>query len=172
MDNFINFILLALIYILFFYRKWSVKSKRELIIKTLMYFYTVMVLFVTLMPFTIPFSGTNKMFMETANFIPFRDVRSHYDGAIRESILNSIMMIPFGFLYPIIKKKGLIITVISTFLFSLLIESYQLLSVWWDGLETRIFDVTDLITNTLGGLLGYLIFYLLKMNVVKTIEGS
>lgn len=67
---------------------------------TIMYVYIVMVLSVTLMPFTIPmlFGGTNNLFLERANFIPFRDLRLNYNGAIREIILNTIMMMPFGFL--------------------------------------------------------------------------
>lgn len=167
LDYIIDFILLALIYIIIF-RRWKKESKRKFTIKTIMYVYVVMVLFVTLMPFTIPFGGTNKLFMETANFIPFRDVRLKYNGAIREILLNITMMIPFGFLYPIINKKGVIKTVISTFLFSLFIESSQLLSVWWNGVNTRIFDVTDLITNTLGGLIGYIIFFVLKLTFLRS----
>jgi len=161
LDYFFNFILLALIYFLYFYRKWNTELKRSLIVKTLMYIYLVMVLFVTLMPFTISFEGTNNSFMETANFIPFRDLRLHYEGASREILLNILMMIPFGFLYPIIKNKGVIETVSVTLLFSLIIECFQLLRVWWDSVEIRIFDVTDLITNTIGGLIGYLIFAVL-----------
>lgn len=49
-----------------------------------------------------------------------------------------------------------------SFLFSLMIETVQLLSVLWGSLVYRTFDVTDLITNTIGGLLGYLFFVILK----------
>ncbi|SOC21814.1 glycopeptide antibiotics resistance protein [Ureibacillus xyleni] len=167
MDYFIDFLLLALIYNIFFYKKWKRELKWALTIKTLMYLYVVLVLFVTLMPFTMPFSGMNKGFMETANFIPFRDLRLKYDGAIREIVLNILMMVPFGFLYPSITKKGMLKTVVTTLFFSLAIESYQLLSVWWNGIETRIFDVTDLITNTSGGLIGYLTFVILRAVVIK-----
>lgn len=163
MAYFIDFLFLALIYNIFFYKKWSEDSKKALFSKTLMYVYVVMVLFVTLMPFTIPFSGTNDQFLETANFTPFRDLIMNYDGALREIILNVIMMMPFGIIYPLIKKKGLIKTVFMTFSFSLFIELSQLLNVWWNGLETRIFDVTDLITNTFGGLIGYLLLSVLRL---------
>ncbi|HCG4536176.1 VanZ family protein [Lysinibacillus fusiformis] len=139
--------------------------------KTIMYIYIVLVLFVTLMPFTTPFVSLNHSFMETANFIPFRDLRLHYYGAIREILLNIIMMIPFGFLYPIINKKGVIKTVITTLYFSLNIEFFQLLSVWWGSIVIRRFDVTDLITNTFGGLIGYLMFVGLKRVVTKKIKG-
>lgn len=156
-----DFILLALIYS-FFYRKWKKETIRKLTIKSIMYLYFVLVFYVTIMPFTIPFSGVNKEFMETANFIPFRDLRLKYDGAIREILLNILMMVPFGFLYPTVRKKGAVITIITTLMFSLSIESYQLLSVWWNGVDLRIFDVTDLITNTFGGFVGYLIFVWLR----------
>lgn len=162
MDYLINFALLALIYFLFFYKRWIKKSKKDLVIKTLMYIYIVMVLFVTLMPFPIPFGATNNLFLESANFVPFRDLISNYNGAVREIILNVVMMMPFGFLYPIIKRKNILNTVVSTLIFSLIIESSQLLSAWWGSLDSRSFDVTDLITNTLGGLIGFLIYMILS----------
>lgn len=171
MDYLINFIILVLIYFLFFYKKWNKKPKKTLIINTLMYTYIVMVLFVTLMPLPIPFlNGTNNLFLETVNLIPFRDLRLNYYGAVREIFLNIIMMIPFGFLYPIIRKVGILKTVTVVFLFSLTIESTQLLSAFWGGLASRSFDVTDLVTNTFGGLVGYLFFSTLKPIIFKILN--
>lgn len=171
MDYLINFIILVLIYFLFFYKKWNKKPKKTLIINTLMYTYIVMVLFVTLMPLPIPFlNGTNNLFLETVNLIPFRDLRLNYYGAVREIFLNIIMMVPFGFLYPIIRKVGILKTVTVVFLFSLTIESTQLLSAFWGGLASRSFDVTDLITNTFGGLVGYLFFSTLKPIIFKILN--
>ena len=66
-------------------------------INSLMYIYIVMDLFFTLMPFPIPFGAANNLFIETANFIPFRNLALNYDGTVREIILNVIMMMPFGF---------------------------------------------------------------------------
>ncbi|RDU23525.1 VanZ family protein [Anaerosacchariphilus polymeriproducens] len=170
MNYLINFILLGLVYVLHFYKKWSRKNKKVLIINTLMYIYVVMVLFVTLMPFTIPFGIGNYLFMVTANFIPFRDLKLNYHGAVREIFLNIIMMIPFGFLYPIIKKKGILKTVIMTFFFSLIIECAQLMSAMGGGPNARAFDVTDLITNTFGGLVGYFFFVTLEPVILKILK--
>ncbi len=119
---------------------------------------------VTSMPFTIPLvlGGTNNLFMETANFTPFRDFRLNYNGAVKEIILNTVMMIPFGFLYPIISNKSVSKVIIMTFLFSLTIECLQLMSARWGGLFSRSFDVTDLITNTIGGLIGYILYVALR----------
>jgi len=167
----INFIILAIIYFLFFYKKWHKSTKKMFIINTLMYVYIAMVLYVTLMPFPIPLlNGTNNLFLNTVNLIPFRDSRLNYHGSIREVLLNVIMMMPFGFLYPIIKKSGMLRTVTIGFLFSLTIESAQLLSAFWGGISSRTFDVTDLITNTFGALLGYLFFILLKPIVLVVFD--
>lgn len=170
MDYLINFILLALVYLLFFYKKWKRISKTTLMMNSLMYVYLVLVLYVTLMPFTIPLGATNNLFLDTANFIPFRDLRLNYGGAVREIILNIIMMVPFGFLYPIIQKKGILSTILGTFLFSFIIEGSQLLSSWWSSLHSRSFDVTDLITNTVGGLIGYLLFKALRPVICKLLD--
>lgn len=157
-----NFTILALIYFRFFYKKWRKRGTLAWMLRTAMYVYFVMVIYVTLMPLSIPTGTTNALFMETANLIPFRDVRMQYGGAVREVFLNILMMMPFGFLFPIIKKKGLFTTVFLTFLFSFTIESTQLLSVWLGINYHRAFDVTDLITNTIGGLVGFIIFALLR----------
>ncbi len=101
---------------------------------------------------------------------PFRDLRLNYNGAVREIFLNIIMMIPFGFLYPIIKKTGIIKTVTMALLVSLIIECTQLLSSFWGGLASRSFDVTDLVTNTFGSLVGYLSFRILKPIIFKKLN--
>lgn len=117
------------------------------------------------MPFTLPIPGvigSNNLFLQTVNLVPFSGILEKCAGAEREIILNVIMMMPFGFFLPIIKKRGLINTAAWTFIFSLSIETTQLLYVWSGGNISRIFDVTDLITNTIGGILGYLIYLIFK----------
>lgn len=68
---------------------------------------------------------------------------------------NVIAFIPFGYLLPkIVKKKPrLFHTVLFSFEFSLLVELTQLIS------RTGSFDVDDLILNTFGGLIGYILYY-------------
>lgn len=162
MEYFVDFMFLIIIYFLFFYKKWRKKAFQEWAIHTLMYIYFALVLSVTLMPFSIPLGVTNHLFLDTANFIPFRDYIQNYGGATREIILNVIMMIPFGFLYPMIKRTGIFRTVATSFLFSLAIETCQLAGVLFGSSNYRSFDVTDLMTNTFGGLIGYLIYICLQ----------
>lgn len=161
MDYFFNFILLFMIYFLFFYPKWRLKSKKYFLLNTAFYIYIVIVLFATVMPFKIPVGATNNLFISTAIFMPFNDLMQGYEGAQRDIILNILMMIPFGFLFPLIRNSTLFQTTFTTFLFSFSIESYQLLTGWF-GTSSRIFDVTDIITNTTGGFIGYLLFSKLK----------
>ena len=65
-------------------------------------------------------------------------------------------------LLPLLKPRQVFSTAAWTFLFSLSIETMQLLYTWSGGPSARSCDVTDLITNTLGGVLGYLLFWLLR----------
>lgn len=92
-------------------------------------------------------------------FIPFRFLADIAEDRTMESvlqvILNILMTIPFGFFFKFffnIKRRNIIV---MTFLLSLIIELAQLTGLFfiYPG-SYRLFDVDDLITNTLGGFLG------------------
>ena len=71
---------------------------------------------------------------------------------------NVIGFIPYGFILPVIAHKcrnGLFI-VASGFSLSLLVETVQLIA------KVGCFDVDDLFLNTLGGLLGYVTYFIIK----------
>lgn len=96
--------------------------------------------------------------------------------------LNVLMCIPFGLFINLLSTKekgiGLMKTVGYTFLFSLSIEFIQLLLLYFIN-KIAVPDVDDLFANTIGGLVGYLLFYgYLKMIVFckqlwsKSIENS
>ena len=150
---FIDILVWIYIYRLFFYVKWKREGNRDWILKTMMYVYVGMVLMVTLMPIIIslpliPFHQYRPMQM-----VPFDDYINGRGDALRQIVLNVIMMIPFGMLYPAIRKKGFFQCIVVCFLFSLSIELLQpLLSNY------RASDITDVITNTAGGAIGYLFF--------------
>lgn len=67
---------------------------------------------------------------------------------------NIAWFIPFGVLYPVIRKKrvGLFTTVLTGMLVSCIIEALQFI------LYTGISDVDDVMFNTLGALCGYLLY--------------
>ncbi|PFC76519.1 glycopeptide antibiotics resistance protein [Bacillus cereus] len=79
-------------------------------------------------------------------------------------LLNIVLFMPFGFLLPTIwpqfrKMKN---TVCAGFLFSLAIELNQLLN-------NRITDIDDLFTNTLGAIVGYVLYKVLYTALFKLI---
>lgn len=76
---------------------------------------------------------------------------------INEVILNIIMMVPLGFILPIVFKslRKCWKTVLSVMVISACIETFQ----YFIG---RSADVDDLIMNTFGGLVGYGIFALMN----------
>lgn len=94
------------------------------------------------------------------NLIPFVYLFDY--ETVREIMLNlvgnSLMFVPVGIVYPIVYKKlNTHVKVIAAGIgFSLAIELLQLL--FFD----RVSDVDDLILNSLGYLLGYLIYLLVK----------
>lgn len=79
----------------------------------------------------------------------FVDAEGHVFSRAKEHFLNILIFLPFGFLLPFfIKKKKVLITSIVFITFTIGFELFQLFT----GIGG--FDVTDLMTNTLGGFLG------------------
>jgi glycopeptide antibiotics resistance protein len=158
----IDFICLAALYILVFFKTWKAKGKSKLLINTLMYIYISLVVYVTLMPIVVSLPFIFNHPYNPMNLIPFDDYFSGRGDTIRQILLNVIMMIPFGFLLPVVKKQTILSCLFRTFLLSLGIELLQPLI---NGFRSA--DITDLITNTLGGLLGYLLYLIFKPVINK-----
>jgi glycopeptide antibiotics resistance protein len=92
------------------------------------------------------------------NLIPFRWITE----GVRPYIENILLFIPLGFMLPCIWKKYEVLwkTALSGITFSLIIELSQL----FNG---RVTDIDDLLMNTLGALIGWVIFRLLKEHLSK-----
>lgn len=82
------------------------------------------------------------------NFVPFLHMFSDY----RSSLLNVLLFVPLGFFLPLFWKKfsAFGYTLLFGFCTSLLIELLQIFTF-------RATDVNDLMTNTVGTVLGYLL---------------
>ncbi len=101
------------------------------------------------------------------NLIPFQEIKRFYIYSANVGIVASITNIagnvvafmPFGALIRWVrdKKTGPFVAIGYTFLFSLAIELVQLVT------RVGVFDVDDLILNTLGGLIGYLCYFILAL---------
>jgi len=163
MEILIDFLCLVLIYVGIYQKRLKKKDKSTICKFTVFYIYLSMVLYVTVMPFEISAISHTDSILEHINTTPFADLRQYRVGAMRECVLNIVMTMPFGFLLSWLKRKSNIISVgISTLLFSACIELIQLYYCLQGALHSRSCDVTDLITNTLGGIFGYLIYRLIE----------
>lgn len=93
-----------------------------------------------------------SIFQPVLNLIPFST------GIHISSILNIIFFVPFGLLLPTLwqRFRKFLPTVFLGFLFSLIIEVGQLFTI-------RATDVDDLIMNTLGTILGFILFKILSI---------
>ena len=91
------------------------------------------------------------------NLVPFIDVSLGRGDFFRQVFLNIVMTLPFGLLFPLTrgKKAKFGVTVFFCFMMSLGIE---LLQPFFD----RSSDITDLITNIIGGALGYGLYTIFK----------
>jgi glycopeptide antibiotics resistance protein len=149
----IDVIALIVLYALVFFKKWKLKGNDKLLVNTLLYLYLSFVLYFTLMPIitSIPFVLNHPY--TPMNLVPFIDVSLRRGDFLRQIGLNIIMTIPFGFLFPFTQNKTAVFgkTVLFCFLMSLGIELLQPLI---SGLRSS--DITDLITNVIGGILGYM----------------
>ena len=96
------------------------------------------------------------------NVIPFREIRRFIVYAdllgpmavISNLFGNIVIFMPFGFLVPILgrKKRKFWFTALASFELSLSVECIQLVT------KTGCFDVDDILLNTIGGVLGYIVF--------------
>jgi glycopeptide antibiotics resistance protein len=141
-------------------RKISVS--RELIVN-LLFFYLCYVISVTFFPFTYLFYSYGR----TANLIPLVKSLSMIQNAITLGAMvkqvvinlagNLLLLAPLGFILPVLLEKSrTALKVIGiSFAVSLSIELSQL------SFAVRIFDVDDILLNTLGALLGYAVFKLI-----------
>lgn len=165
--------LLLIIYWLLLCLVWNNKKKNQKIIYSIIYLYIGNVLLLTVLPNNIV--SDFRIYYDSSlihshfNLILFRDIKMGYQGAFKDIILNIIMFIPFGFLIPLVSlKTNFYKIIVFSFLFSLIIEFIQLITTLL-LLNNRICDITDLFTNTIGGMIGYFIYWIIKNKKHKSI---
>lgn len=94
------------------------------------------------------------------NLVPFREIKRFWNYRYQLGVQsltnlagNVIVFMPFGFFGAAASPyRKLGVTIIDGFLLSLLIELFQLVTT------VGCFDVDDLFLNTLGAMLGYIVF--------------
>lgn len=154
---------LIFLFYTFTYFKFIYKlNKTPKIIYIIYYLYITTVLLLTIVPnsFITDFKWLYDDYQSFSyiNTILFRDIKMGYHGAIKDIVLNILMLIPFGFIIPMLKSNITLLKItLYTFMFSFLIEFIQLITTIL-FLNHRICDITDLFTNTIGGVIGYIIY--------------
>ena len=97
------------------------------------------------------------------NLVLFREIKRFWNYRAEVGLFamftnlfgNVIIFIPFGFFMPMASKyRSIFSAVFYSFGLSLCVETFQLIT------KVGSFDVDDLLLNTVGGLVGYLIFVL------------
>ncbi len=74
------------------------------------------------------------------------------------SLLNVLLFIPFGFGLPFVTHMRFRSVIIAAAFFSIVLEILQLLSSLVAGRTFRVVDINDVIFNTLGVAIGYVLF--------------
>ena len=143
---------------------------------TLLYLYGIRIFYITILPIPLDVVGVESLQILSENssyikLIPFSDIFTYnIDSFIKQSIENIVNFIPLGFLLPLIynKCRNFKSVIKYSFATSLLIESIQLIiSFIIIRAPFRIFDINDLLLNTLGGILGYILYINIKKIIRK-----
>lgn len=124
------------------------------ITKILLIIYLIVLCWILLFKLGVQFSYMEK---RSVNFIPFKDFFLH--GAIdtAEALLNVIIFVPLGIYTGVLFKRWALKNKLFFFFFnSLVFEGLEFL------LKIGMFDITDIITNTVGGIAGLMIFEIIE----------
>ena len=167
-SSFIPAIILIAIVLVKSYKKHH--SWYRLIFLFTFFIYFMGVLNYTVFPFDFVDRGIEYNKMNSINLTPL-NIQN-----INEALLNILLTIPFGIMYPIFSKKhSWKISLLYGALFGISIELIQLTILILSNLYFRVVDVNDVIFNTIGAVIGYALVYavvsLIKMAKLNTNVG-
>ncbi|QIK69751.1 VanZ family protein [Erysipelothrix sp. HDW6C] len=159
------------IYALFYGFYLKKQTKKAKISWTLLFVYTFLVFDLTQFPYPIGESAREHVATQHSfryNLVPLDNFIENFFISFRprylfENFMNVMIFIPFGFLVANVLKgnKRFVKVLLISFGFTLMIELLQLVTSM-TGMNVRIFDVDDLIFNTIGGVIGYLCFAIIR----------
>jgi glycopeptide antibiotics resistance protein len=120
--------------------------------------YTAVLMWLILFKFSVHFGSVLSYENRSINLIPF----SNSSGSSGEMVDNVLVFIPFGLLLGVnFERLDLRRKLLVVFVFSLTAEVLQYV------LAIGVSDITDVITNTLGGLLGLMAYDLARRHIRK-----
>ncbi|MBT2146551.1 VanZ family protein [Clostridioides difficile] len=145
------------------------KSRKHNITKGLFIVYIIILTWIILFKLQFDISSLETMNLRSINLVPFAGsliINNRVD--ISEIILNVVIFVPFGIYVYAKRRMELYKKVIPIFITSLAFETLQYIFALGAS------DITDLIGNTLGGIIGIAVFMLLskifKNNTIKIIN--
>jgi len=150
--------------------------------------YIVLVIAITQLPINVSFAYIGVSNLEF-NFTPFYcmlhvaeifneiianglSLKDYFLRVLKDHlqnfILNILLFFPFGCLLTInIRKSNVWKVMLGSFLFSLALETLQVIEMIFSLTHGRAFDIDDMIANTIGGILGFF-FVILWTKMVKS----
>lgn len=144
--------------------------------KLLVYSFTIYILYViNLTLFPIPVGPDSKFMFNIMelknNFIPFKTILVSLEGQIPFFILgNIILLLPLAIYLPFLfKNRSFLHILFYGFLVSLAIEVTQFSLSLIVGVTYRTFNVDDILLNTLGVALGYILYLVIRPLVIPII---
>ncbi len=107
--------------------------------------------------FTLDLLSSYRLWIEDKNYFYFDMI-----------FLNIAMLVPFGILVPLIFKKldSSFKVIMSGFVFSLCIEIIQYVT------GRGLFELDDLLNNTIGAALGYIMLTIFRKIIVRSSNGE
>lgn len=135
------------------------KTKKIAIVrKLLFYIFCFLVMYITLFSRKSP-TGQNMLMHPFWEYIAF--LRNMCWATAHDIVLNILLFVPYGFLFPTAFHKKKKYTVVAGFVFTLFIETSQLLfKLGWA-------EVDDIFNNTLGAFIGFIIYQRIERKVVE-----
>lgn len=140
------------------------KRKTTLFVGKILFFIYLLVL-IYLLFFSERYGRTQGTGEYRYNLVPFAEIKRYIiysDKFTSELFLinivgNMLAFVPFGFFVPLVNSehKNVLRVGLLSMVFSAIVEVVQLVS------KVGSFDVDDIILNTLGGLVGALIYYII-----------
>lgn len=138
------------------------KKKGYFFLHSVVFIYIVGVISVTFFPFPIMDLREEIINNHYPNWIPLTTISQMLQSGrwhiiYRQLLGNLVLLLPLGFFIPLLSSKETrwMKVLKIGFLSSLGIESLQLLISQIVGYTYKIFDVDDLLLNTLGAVMGY-----------------
>lgn len=124
-------------------------NKTNTLTNVLFIIYLIALFWIILFKLNVPFSNMENI--RKISLIPFSDMNGEF--AFSEIIMNVVIFVPLGIYSGILFKRWIFRKKLFLFfLISLICEGFQFV------LGVGVSDITDIINNTLGGIIGLMIY--------------